>query len=318
MNPKAVTSESKPRDLLWLVAAIPLLLIVLFAVQGAVEVRLEPEATAEVLVDGKPVLMATPGIYRSGLMLIGPHDVTIRIAGQPTLHNKAYVWLSQRVVVHARTGSPAVSVPVATPRTTTANPSEDSDPIPSSPEKPSAAEVPAVVEQHAERRSDDAGSPAEQAPSPASGEGTVTEEKAVGSTAPQEVRLDRSSQEVVVSARNSYPVFSNPLHAGVTYDLEVSGTYDAWGHTPHAVDAVACFASPKCTPARRTKLAQGLKVDGRGLIDISGGTLSYRDDHVYRVVITGAGQPLQFYINDARTSAGDNVGELTVRISRQP
>jgi hypothetical protein len=136
--------------------------------------------------------------------------------------------------------------------------------------------------------------------------------------AEEKARFDWTFQELSVSARSAEGVSSKPLAPGVRYRLEVSGTYDAWGHTPNAVDAVACFADPQCTAARRAKLAQGFKVDGQGLINLSGGRLSYSHDHDYTVTVIGRGQPLSFYIQDARGSGGDNVGALTVRLTRQP
>jgi len=126
-----------------------------------------------------------------------------------------------------------------------------------------------------------------------------------------------SVEELSVSSRNRGGVITYPLAAGVSYLVEVSGTYDAWGHVPHAVDALACFADPQCTESRRAKLAQGFRIDGRGLIDLSGGTLTYRPDHTYAVTLTGQGRPLRLLIQDASSSPGDNVGDLSVRITRQ-
>jgi uncharacterized RDD family membrane protein YckC len=152
------------------------------------------------------------------------------------------------------------------------------------------------------------------APAEASDEAPVDQSSPPAS----ETGSEWTSQHLVVSARNPAGATTRPLADGVEYILEVSGTYDAWGHTPNAVDAVACFADPQCTAVRRRKLAQGLKINGQGLIDLSGGTLAYSPNHAYSVMVTGQGRPLVMYIHDARGSGGDNVGGLAVRISRKP
>lgn len=304
-------SQGRSPDLLWLLAAVPCLAVMVFTIQGSIEVRAEPNAGVEVLIDGEPVAAATPGLHRSGVMLIGPHQVTVKSPANPGVQTTAFVWLSQRVVVDTRSISGAdMSAEVAAPLVAATSSVTSQDPEIT----PTAAAVHEVTPHIEEAGTlSDKGSVEE----PASNASEPPLEPLA--TNPSEASSGEwTSQDIVVSARNPQPVYSNPLEAGVSYVLEVSGTYDAWGETPHHVDAVECFANPKCTAARRKKLAQGLKVDGRGLIDLSGGTLSYRDDHVYRVAVTGTGQPLEFYIRDARGSASDNTGELTVRISRQP
>ena len=102
------SAHSRP-DLLWLVAAIPFLLLLLFVVQGALEVRCAAGSATEVLVDGREVQMASPGVYRTGRKLIGSHAVSVRVAGRPDLRTSAFVWLSQTVVVDAEGGSPSGS-----------------------------------------------------------------------------------------------------------------------------------------------------------------------------------------------------------------
>lgn len=128
---------------------------------------------------------------------------------------------------------------------------------------------------------------------------------------------DWSEQELSISARNPGGVSSRPLALGVQYELVVSGTYDAWGRANHAVDALECFQVPPCNDRRKGKLFQGLRVDGVGLWNLSGETLTYNSDHVYVVSVAGHGRPLKFVIQDAVTSAADNVGEILVRITRK-
>ena len=94
------------------------------------------------------------------------------------------------------------------------------------------------------------------------------------------------------------------------------GRWNAWGDTRHSVDAVACFAQPRCTEARQQKLSQGFRIDRRGLIDLSGGELAYAETHEYRIQVTGRGIPLSLTISDARGSGSDNSGSLKVTISK--
>ncbi len=129
---------------------------------------------------------------------------------------------------------------------------------------------------------------------------------------------DWTFQQIKVPATSAEVTKSWPLAYNVLYKLEVSGTYDAWGRTPHSVDAVACFADPMCTDSRRAKLADGFKVNGQGLIELSGGAVQYNAEHEYSITQWGNGQPLEFYIQDARASSRDNAGALTVRLTRQP
>lgn len=129
--------------------------------------------------------------------------------------------------------------------------------------------------------------------------------------------VDWSSQDLMVSARDPAGATTYPLLDGVQYDFEVSGTYDPWGGTPNRVDALACFGKPP-GGGRPARLAQGFRIDDQGLIDLSGGVLAYDPEHRYKIRVVGRGQPVQLYINDARGSASDNVGELKVRISRVP
>ena len=115
-DPDQLSADTTPRspplaksspDLLWLVAAVPILLLALFVVQGSVEVRCAAGEGAQVLVDGRPARFSGPGVYRSDLKLIGSHPVMVRAPGRPDLQTTAFVWLSQRVVVDAGDGSPA-------------------------------------------------------------------------------------------------------------------------------------------------------------------------------------------------------------------
>lgn len=428
------TEDRRPLDLLWLVAAIPFLLLVVFTVQGSVEVRSSAEQTVEVLVDGKPARSFAPGIHRTGLMLIGPHQVTIRESGRPERLKTVFVWLSQRVVVRdgpssqpevlavpvlseptrhsmeagARTEAPVVPAQSEPSRLGTEAPAAAS-PIETQPQSNTftgevlelrvfnvddvaTATINGTQVLSARYRDDtgfvnltdrctpganqvgfqldnlgsgytwgfemrvDGKTVWHQEEGIAGSQGAHNNDQRMGRVFDETVTFVRNApaqalassdktalegsevqpnngvsgsdatdleeQEVTVSARDANGVTTRPLAPNTAYNLEVSGTWDAWGDTNHGVDAVECFAQPRCNQARKRKLYQSLRVDGQGLVDLSGGTLSYSPTHTYKVVVTGRGQPLRLWIQDARDyggrSASDNVGTLLVRIARTP
>lgn len=404
-----MASDGSPRraSLLWLTAAIPFLLLVVFTAQGSVEVRVEPGQDVEVLVDGKPTRSPAPGVHRSGIMLLGPHRVTIREAGQVMRETSAFVWLSQRVVV--QDGAPP---PVVTPVTEVAVSTDAVMPLTGSGDtlgvqSPDNSFSGAVLELRLFNIDDEGSATINGATVLSAGyrhdtgfvnltdrciwgpnqigfaldnrnsgytwgfemrvdgqvvwreeEGVAGREgargdehrlgrvreqtlsfilvpplegstqshespaiassipSAIDTTGPADDDYAWDAQELEVSARDPNGVRTRPLAPNVRYELTISGTWDAWGDTRHSVDAVACFGQPRCTDIRRRKLAQALRIDGQGIIDLSGGTIVYDDTHEYRIQVTGRGEPLSLLISDARASASDNSGSLTVSISK--
>jgi hypothetical protein len=120
---------------------------------------------------------------------------------------------------------------------------------------------------------------------------------------------------VSVSARSGTPVQSHiALDAGRTYTIEVSGVFSCWdGHTD-GVDGFYCYATWRCpTP----EVWGQLLIDDKSMSDIAkqhGEPLALHGDHVYSTTIVGSGRPISLQIADAKSSAGDNHGALTVRI----
>ena len=111
------------------------------------------------------------------------------------------------------------------------------------------------------------------------------------------------------------------LDAGQWYEIEAAGTFDAWGTTPHGIDAVWCFKPGRCNTPQPW---QQLRVDNQGFEDFAkkwmgeSFELPYKRNHLYSIRVQGEGRPLTFHLWDAieQNSAGGNLGSLTVRVYR--
>ncbi len=103
------------------------------------------------------------------------------------------------------------------------------------------------------------------------------------------------------------------LEKGRWYIIEASGAFNDWGNAPDGIDAVWCYAEWRC--GKNGEVWNQLRIDGKGMPDITGQPIPYNPEHVYRVRYQGQGKPVELYLSDAQGSWSDNVGSLTVKIS---
>lgn len=104
------------------------------------------------------------------------------------------------------------------------------------------------------------------------------------------------------------------LAAGVTYELQVSGTFTLGNNpTRHVADAEFFnLASDPLTPLDATNTLEiGVGVDGQ---DIDFG--AFNASHVYTALIVGTGSTINVFYSDS--PLGDNRGSLQVQLSTVP
>jgi hypothetical protein len=150
-------------------------------------------------------------------------------------------------------------------------------------------------------------------PGPATGRSYTAQPRASGAPPPMIPQIGSAEILEIPNTRPEKLLSRTLLEAGRDYLLEVSGTFDDWGNTPHGIDAVWCFAEWRC--GRQGQVWDQLRIDEKGLTEIAGRPIPYNPQHVYQARLKGQGKPVQLYLSDAQSSWSDNLGSVTVRIS---
>ncbi len=102
---------------------------------------------------------------------------------------------------------------------------------------------------------------------------------------------------------------------GAIYTIEASGFVSDWSGKTDGVDAVWCYAKWRC--GENGEPWQQLRIDDKGMMEISGSHIPYNPAHIYRIEIPGTGAPFVFYMADAQTSASDNSGSIQVTVTEK-
>ncbi len=105
------------------------------------------------------------------------------------------------------------------------------------------------------------------------------------------------------------------LESGRWYIIEASGVISDWSHVQDGVDAVWCYAEWRC--GREGQSWNQMRIDEKGMPDITGNPIPYNSQHIYRIRYMGQGKRAEFYCSDAQGSWSDNSGSFTVKIYQE-
>src|ERR1700741_2054141 len=112
---------------------------------------------------------------------------------------------------------------------------------------------------------------------------------------------------------------AGPVHTsaateqGAVYEISASGVVSDWSDHQDGVDAVYCYGQWRCA---QPEAWNQLRIDGKGMTEIAGHDIPYNGGHSYSVEFTGDGAPIEFYMSDAMSSAGDNSGAIQVTVTK--
>ena len=127
------------------------------------------------------------------------------------------------------------------------------------------------------------------------------------STRIETLQVDATSDDVITSTTS--------LDSSRAYKITVTGVTSVWGDKSGVIDGLYCFTSSRCEdrgapPVRFPKLL----INETTLDDFAGieGRLPFKQNHRYRVHVSGVAGPLRLRYND--TTFGDNSGSYQVRI----
>lgn len=140
-----------------------------------------------------------------------------------------------------------------------------------------------------------------------------------GQTGQSSKRIDTASPREVLAVSNEKPVrvkSATLLEKGRWYLIEASGVVSNWDGGNDGMDAIWCYAESRC--GKQGEVRNQLKVNGKGLSEIAGRVLPYDPGHVYRVLVLGEGQKLEFYSDNVLEDGMHNSGAYTVRIYSEP
>lgn len=135
-----------------------------------------------------------------------------------------------------------------------------------------------------------------------------------GSTSTQTTTGGGSASLTVSNDKPVKVATSFATRKGATYIIEASGVISDWSDKSDGVDAVWCYAEWRCGKGEPW---QQLRIDDRGLMEITGQTIPYNASHTYRIEAPGTGAPFVFHMSDAQGSSSDNSGAIQVTVTEK-